>query len=219
VGHEPAKRAIRHIIKSAHEPIGKIRLFSHKEAQMLIGKTIALKPATPDDAQLVADWFSDPAYLGEFFNISPHTRQMMESDLADAHGPEKGLYLITNRERQEPMGMVGFWNPFTLTAFFKGLELWWNLHPQHRHRGVATQAVCLLINHLFDSTPTERLQACIVPGNEPSCRVAERAGMQRDGIYRKVFFLHGRYVDLHLYSIVREDWKDEQTYRQGRAEF
>jgi [ribosomal protein S5]-alanine N-acetyltransferase len=185
---------------------------------MLIGKTIALRPATPDDAPLMADWFSDPTYLGEFFNLSPHTRQMMESELADAHGPEKGLYLITSRERKEPMGTVGFWNPFT-GAFLKGLEIWWTLHPQDRHQVGATQAVCLLINHLFDSTPTERLQACIVPGNEPSCHVAERAGMQRDGIYRKVFFLHGRYVDLHLYAIVREDWKDEQAYRQGRAEF
>jgi RimJ/RimL family protein N-acetyltransferase len=90
---------------------------------MLIGKTIALKPVTSDDAQLIADWFSDPAYLGEFFNISPQTRQMMEPGLANAHGPEKDWYLIIRREQQEPVGTVGFWNPFTLTWFFKGLEV------------------------------------------------------------------------------------------------
>jgi RimJ/RimL family protein N-acetyltransferase len=80
---------------------------------MLIGKTISLKPVTPDDAQLVAEWFSDPAYLGEFYNISPRTRQMIEPWMADAHGPEKGRYLITRREQQDPVGTVGFWNPFT----------------------------------------------------------------------------------------------------------
>jgi ribosomal-protein-alanine N-acetyltransferase len=77
----------------------------------------------------------------------------------------------------------------------------------------------VLINHLFDATPTERIQATVVVGNEPSQRVLERSGMQRDGIYRKVLFLHGRYVDTHLYSIVREDWEDEQAYRRRRDEF
>jgi ribosomal-protein-alanine N-acetyltransferase len=186
---------------------------------MLIGKTITLKPVSSDDAQLVAEWYSDPAYLGEFFNISPLTRQMTEPLVADAHGLERGRYLITRREQQDPVGMISFWNPFTLTKLFKGLEVWWNLQQQHRHQGFATQAACLLINHLFDSTPVERLQATIVVGNEPSCRVAERAGMQRDGIYRKVMFLHGRYVDMHLYSVVREDWEDEQTYRRKCNEF
>jgi ribosomal-protein-alanine N-acetyltransferase len=186
---------------------------------MLIGKTIALKPVTPDDAQLMAEWYSDPAYMGEFFNVSPQTRQMMEPGLADAHGPEKGWYLIVRREQQDPVGTVGFWNPFTFSWLFKGLELWWNLHPRYRHQGFATQAACLLVNHLFDSTPVERVQATVVVGNEASCRVAERAGMQREGIYRKVIFLHGRYVDTHLYSIVREDWEDEPAYRRGRAEF
>jgi hypothetical protein len=59
---------------------------------MLIGKTVALKPVTPDDAQLVADWRSDPAYLGEFFTSAPHTRQVIEPWMTTAHGPDKGAY-------------------------------------------------------------------------------------------------------------------------------
>jgi RimJ/RimL family protein N-acetyltransferase len=43
--------------------------------------------------------------------------------------------------------------------------------------------------------------------------------MQREGIYRRVIFLHGRCVDMYLYAIVREDWKDEASYRQGRTPF
>jgi RimJ/RimL family protein N-acetyltransferase len=95
---------------------------------MLIGKTIALKPVTPDDAQRVADWHSDPAYMGEFFNIAPQTRQMIEPWTASAHGPEKGAYLTTEREQQAPVGEIGFWNPFTL-EIIKGLEFYWFLHP------------------------------------------------------------------------------------------
>jgi RimJ/RimL family protein N-acetyltransferase len=186
---------------------------------MLIGKTIALRPVTPDDAQLLADWWSDPAHLGDFFNIVPRTRPMMERWMAEAHGREQGWYLIIRREQQEPVGTACFFNPFTFTEIFKGLEIGWGLHPPHRHQGFATQAACLLVNHLFDSTPVERVQATVTVGNAASCGVAERAGMQREGLYRKVYFLHGRYVDSHVYSIVREEWENEQAYRRGRVEF
>jgi ribosomal-protein-alanine N-acetyltransferase len=139
----------------------------------------------------------------------------------DAHGPEHHAYFIISRDATEFMGTIGYWNPFASkhATVFHALGLWWHVHPKFRNQGIGTQAACLLVNHLFDATLTERLQATIVVGNEASCRVAEHAGMQREGLYRKVFFLHGRYVDMYLYGIVRDDWKDEDTYRRGRPEF
>jgi ribosomal-protein-alanine N-acetyltransferase len=190
---------------------------------MLVGKNVRLQPWAMEDAQRVAEWLSDPEYLGEYYNIWPSSRAMMEHFIAEeAHGPEQHAYFIMSRDSEEHLGTVGYWNPFAAKfagKFFRGLELWWHVHPKFRRQGIASQAVCLLINHLFDATPTERLQATIVVGNDASCRVAERAGMQRDGIYRDVSFLHGRYVSLHLYAIVRGDWKDEGAYRRGRPDF
>jgi ribosomal-protein-alanine N-acetyltransferase len=186
---------------------------------VLIGKNIWLKPITVEDARLLADWFNDPEYLGEFFNIWPVTRQDWERHYLDDDVKEAKKYLIVNREDDKPVGTIGNWNPFTLGECFRGKELWWHVHPDYRKRGIATQAVCITINHLFSATPIERLQATIVHGNDASCRVAEAAGMQRDGVYRSVMFLHGRYVDMHLYSIVRGDWKDEETYRKDKRKF
>ena len=186
---------------------------------MLIGKDLRLRPIAPDDAQLLADWYSDPAYLGTYFNIWPSTRQGWERAATRESGKDEGIYLMASCEMGEPMGTIGYFNPFTMSDWFKGLELWWQVHPRFRQRGIATQAVCVMINHLFDATPIERLHATVVVGNDLSCRVAEGAGMQRDGLYRKVCFLHGQYVDMHLFAIVRDVWKDEATYRQGRRPF
>ncbi len=186
---------------------------------MLIGNNVSLRTATPDDAQLLADWWSDPDYLGEFFNVWPSTRQEWERSLAKELDPhEQGSFLISERASSEPVGTIGYLNPFRID-FYTGLEIWYQVHPSARRKGIATQAACLLVNHLFDATPVERLQASVVVGNEGSCRVAEGAGMQKEGIFRRHFFLHGKYVDLHLYSIVRGDWKDERSYRQARQPF
>ena len=59
-----------------------------------------------------------------------------------------------------------------------------NVHPEVRGQGIAIQAVRMLVNHLFDATPTERIEARFVVGNEVSCRQSESAPKgQAGGIY------------------------------------
>jgi [ribosomal protein S5]-alanine N-acetyltransferase len=186
---------------------------------MLISKNIKLKPITIDDAQLLSDWYSDPEYLGNYHNIWPTTKQEWEQSISKPSGHEEGNYIIINIQTDEFMGCVGYFNPFALSLYLKGLELWWEVRPQFRNQGIATQSACLLVNHLFNAMPTERLQATVVVGNEASCRVAEKIGMQRDGIYRKVSFLRGCYVDRLLYAIVRDDWTNDIVYRKSHPTF
>ena len=187
---------------------------------MLIGENVWLRVATADDALLLSEWFSDPEYLGPYYNVWPETRQDWEAHLTkQLDDADASTFLAMTKDGDEPVGTFGYWIPYSLSRMFQGYEIWYQVHHASRGRGVATQAACLLVNHLFDATPIERIQATAVDGNDASCRVLERAGMQRDGVYRKVFFLHGRYVDTHLYSIVRDDWKDEDAYRAARPPF
>jgi len=37
--------------------------------------------------------------------------------------------------------------------------------------------------------------------------------MSHEGVLRQITFLRGEYVDMHLYAIVRDDWKSEADYR------
>jgi ribosomal-protein-alanine N-acetyltransferase len=188
---------------------------------MLIGKNLSLKLPTIEDAQLLADWQSDPEVLGDSNDVWPHTRETVEQRMKkqEHNRKEWGNFLICSLDKDERMGMIGYFNPFTLKEFFQGLEIYYTVHPDFRNKGIATQASCILINHLFNAVAVERIQATAVVDNTASCRVLEKAGMQKEGTYRRVSFLHGRYVDLHLYSIVREDWKDERSYRKSRPDF
>ena len=186
---------------------------------MLIGEMLDLRPVTAADAKLLTEWFNDPEYLGPFFNVTPHSEAEMEKNLSsEAPSSDEPMYLITRRDTDEPLGLIGHMNPFT-NEEYHGREIWYQVHPRFRRKGIARQAASLLVNHLFDSTPVERIEAKVVVGNEASCRVLEGAGMQHEGICRRVVFLHGRYVDLHLYSIIREEWGGEKSYRAARRAF
>jgi len=37
--------------------------------------------------------------------------------------------------------------------------------------------------------------------------------MNHEGVLKRITFLRGEFVDMHLYAIVRDDWKSEAAYR------
>lgn len=73
-----------------------------------------------------------------------------------------------------------------------------------RGRGVMTRAVMLLCDTLLDEG-VERLELRTHPENEPSQRLAERCGFQREGTERKSIWLHGGRVDAIVWSRLPED--------------
>jgi RimJ/RimL family protein N-acetyltransferase len=187
---------------------------------MLDGVNIRLQPVITADAALIATWFNDAEYMGPFNNVWPTTTREWERNLTERRtSQDEGMFLILGSEDGEPKGLIGYFGPHTMADFFRGVEIWYQVHPRFRGQGIATQAAALLVNHLFDATPLERIQATVAVGNDASCRVVEAAGLRCEGILRRITFLHGRYVDMYLYSIVRSDWGDELTYRVGRRPF
>lgn len=76
---------------------------------------------------------------------------------------------------------------------------------KHRNRGIATEALQLFTQYLFETRHIYRLELSIVVGNEASKKVAQKCGFIYEGISRKAYYLHGQFVDLETYSLLRED--------------
>ena len=73
-----------------------------------------------------------------------------------------------------------------------------------RGRGLMTRAVRLVCEWLFRER-IGRLELRTHPDNEPSQRLAERAGFQREGLERKSIWLHGRRQDAIVWSLLPDD--------------
>jgi ribosomal-protein-alanine N-acetyltransferase len=185
---------------------------------VLVGRRLRLVQYDRSDVDTLVSWMNDPAYWGPYYNVWTSTRTEWETLVSKEPADDKLSLFIRSREDDAPLGTIGYLTPSRLSSFFRGYEIWYQVHPDNRGRGIGTEAAAILINHLFSAEPVERIQATVVVGNDASCRVLEKAGMQRDGLLRKQFFLRGRYVDMHLYAIVRDDWTSEDAYA-GRVEF
>jgi RimJ/RimL family protein N-acetyltransferase len=79
------------------------------------------------------------------------------------------------------------------------------LFAAHRGRGVGTGAQRLLVDYLFATTPTHRLQAGTEPDNIAEQRALERVGFRREGVRRGVHFRAGTWRDSVDYGLLRDD--------------
>lgn len=82
-------------------------------------------------------------------------------------------------------------------------------------QGYTTEAVTLLVDHLFATRKKHRIQLVIVPGNTASLRIAQRCGFVREGTARGAFFNQGRNEDVLLFSLLRTDprpWAPDGTH-------
>jgi len=84
---------------------------------------------------------------------------------------------------------------------FANLGYW--VRSSATRRGIATAAVKQVAEFAFLKTDLVRLEIVCAVGNEPSQRVAERAGAAREGVLRNRLLLYGRAVDAVMYSLVR----------------
>jgi len=74
-----------------------------------------------------------------------------------------------------------------------------------RRRGVGTRATRMLAEWAVTKLGLERVELLANPKNEPSQRLAERAGFTREGVLRKYRRRHGVREDLVMYSLLAED--------------
>ena len=151
---------------------------------------------------------------GPFYNVWTSTQPQWEEQLAKSGDDSNASFVIKSREDDRPLGTIGYITPSTLPTLFRGLEIWFQVHPTERGKGFATQAGAILVDHPFSARPNQRIQATVIDGNGGSSRVLERIGMRYEGVLRQITFLRGEYVDMHIYSIVRRDWKSESDYRK-----
>ncbi len=185
---------------------------------MLIGADISLRPTTREDAELLTGWYNDPEFLGEYYNHWPRTVDMIRNRVEEMRGPEKAQYLIVRNTDDTPLGMAGFLNPYAAehAGMFHGIEIYYQIHPNFRRQGIATQAACLLVNHLFSARPIERIVGYVAEGNVPSRKVLEAAGLHYEGLHRHMNFNRGEWVNVIQLGMIRSDWISETVYRMGR---
>ncbi len=172
---------------------------------MLRGASIQLRPVRETDLDALFAHLTNIANRGDYFPVNIQSETSLRKEFAESGlwSKEEGLLLIVN-EQQTLIGHIEFFKP---VAYLDGYELSYLIYDRaEMGKGVASEAVGLLVRYLFDSKKPNRIQLVIHPGNAASQRVAVKNGFVEEGIMRGAWYHRGQYHDVKVYALLREEF-------------
>ena len=112
---------------------------------------------------------------------------------------------ITLKETGEIIGRVSFFN-FAFGGMMS-CACGYHLDKDHTGKGYMTEALKGAMAFVFDEYKLHRIEAFIVPDNEPSLNLVKRCGFHYEG--RRISYMHinGRYRDHDAFYILEDDVK------------
>ena len=181
---------------------------------VLEGEAVTVRPHAVDDLGAMAQACNDPQTQRWLAQLpTPYTRQDARAhleEIAEEQAAGRAVFwAVTGPQDRRLVGEIGLWGLAQGESHSAELGYW--THPAARGRGLTARAVRLVARHGLTPRPLgglglSRLVIRVADGNEPSHRVAERAGFRRVGRDRQAQVLRdGSAVDLVRYDLLRDD--------------
>ena len=138
---------------------------------MLEGKNVNLRVFEKEDLPLLTDWYNDLEFFGEFVWLLQKSRMEREK-WYDTLPSDAKLFFIEKKNSKK----IG-----TIAHFLEGtlLEIGYFLVPSERGKGYCSEAAKMMVDYLFLSKDTVRVQAHTDVRNEASQKVLEKVGFAR----------------------------------------
>ena len=173
----------------------------------LAGQRVLLRPARPEDADVLAQGFADDPTMGAMLG--------MEADQENAEWlrgtlPEDGLsdeerkaywFAITDPESGASLGEIGLVG-ISRPNRRAGLSIL--VLPSFRRAGVGREAIELVVTWAQNELGLHRIELHTLPENAPMQVLAEASGFTREGVLRDYGFERGRFVDNVVYARLPE---------------
>jgi RimJ/RimL family protein N-acetyltransferase len=180
---------------------------------MIYGKRIRLRRNERNDIPKFVEWLNDPEvrrYLLVDLPISQANEEQWFENMLKLPGNEQPfgieIHEIESEEGDENWRLIGncsFMNinwtiRSTEVGLFIGEKSCWN-------KGYGTEVMSLLLGLGFGTMNLNRIFLRVDEANKGGIRAYEKAGFVHEGRFRQGTFHNGKYSDVLLMSVLRED--------------
>ena len=176
---------------------------------MIFGKKIRLRLVQEKDLEKLFPLLQEAAYnFAGFLNKLAPIHKLLENFQKNGFWQEtEGMMLITDR-KENILGTI----LFKKCNLYQALDLKYIIFDKEdRNQGFMKEALTLFSSYIFSIKEVQRLQLTIPNYHRASISVAQKCGYQFEGIARGSCFHKGKYIDLCIYSLLREECKDVEN--------
>ena len=181
-----------------------------KRRPMLKGKRIVLRPIKTDDIDTIFELTRKYPDIGDIFPVSLLHELIVKKhfDPGDSPGEDAEACLLITGKSGTIMGSIAYMKGL---RYVEGLELAYHIfRPAHRGKGYMSEALQVLMTHLFVVKKIPRLQINLEKGNTGSRKAAEKCGFTYDGTMRNALLSKGKWKDIEMFSLLREEWENRK---------
>jgi RimJ/RimL family protein N-acetyltransferase len=179
------------------------------------GKRIYLRTLVPEDLRWLARWAQDPFVermvgsdlLYVYRNVYDLDSSFYEACLTDP--TQIVLVVMANHGWAEPVGMVRLFNIHLLEgyAFLETIIA----DQKAIRRGFGVEAGKLISYYGVDVLGLRRLEAKVYEYNVLSMNSLKRHGFQQEGVLRKAGYQDGRYWNVVVFGILKEEIEEQRN--------
>ncbi|TDL65171.1 N-acetyltransferase [Rhodococcus qingshengii] len=177
-----------------------------KEFPIIETKRLFLRKATKLDAEHMFTYLSDKdvvKHMGlepfQTMNDVYEEIDWYQSIYDEGSGIRWG---ITIKDSDKVIGSCGFLN---MKSKHHRAEVGFELSKDYWGKGIASEALEAMVKYGYLHYQLERIEALIEPKNIPSQKLVERLGFIREGLLRHYEFTCGKFDDLYIYSILKDE--------------
>ena len=165
-----------------------------------------LRESTFDDCRYFAQWEVHPA-VTEFFTINEgRDYEEVVREFLSREGDETQVqFTVCLKENDHPVGRIYI---SRIDDHYDSLDITriYIADPAMRGKGLGEEALRLALQYAFEERNCERVTLDYFTGNVIASTLYQKVGFRNEGNMRHGGKKNGMYVDLHLMSMLRDEY-------------
>lgn len=141
-------------------------------------------------------------WLNEDYTLEK-ARAFCRKNIEEFEGGEEYKFRIVYRGK-----IAGSIELFNIDERNKSAEIGYWLAKAAQGKGLMTKSVSRLLEYAFGELKLNRIYMKCVPENLKSRRIPERLGFTREGTERESGWLHDKFADHVVYSMLAREWRE-----------
>lgn len=180
-----------------------MRAFDPATLPVLSGEKVTLRPITMADTALIIKWRNSPEVKKNFIYRGEMTeavhKQWMETKVLQGQVIQ---YIIEDNATGQPVGSVYFRD---LDATHNSAEYGIFIgESAARGCGLGSETARLFVDFGLHWLELHRISLRVLAGNDNAYRTYEKAGFQREGLFRDMVMLDGQYRDVIFMAVLAQ---------------
>ncbi len=199
-----------------------------------VGKTVTLRPFEMDDVKALREYLNHADLMGRrhipwgFPEFLPLIEPQVHGILERWATEERSVVLAIDAHiERQAWGLSGETSQVSELVGHAEFTWGWDPHapsvsvvidPEHQRKGYGSEALFLLLQHLFAFTPAHNVSCWIADWNDSALAFAAENGFQEAGRMRRVGLYQGHSFDLIITDILRPEFLRRAAERAASAQ-